>query len=178
MHARHRKRKNLIAELESEGGVCTSHEEKANLVDEFYENLLGTSVNRENSIDLQAFGLPSHDLEALETPFSEKEVWEIIKQMPSDKALGTYGFTWGFYKAFWNIIKKDIMMAMSAVWSRKFRSFVKLNNAFITLILRTAGIAHVKDPRPISLVHSFAKLVTKVLANQLAGRLNDMVSPI
>jgi hypothetical protein len=93
MHARHRKRKNLIAELESEGGVCTSHEEKANLVDEFYENLLGTSVNRENSIDLQAFGLPSHDLEALETPFSEKEVWEIIKQMPSDKALGTYGFT-------------------------------------------------------------------------------------
>jgi hypothetical protein len=36
----------------------------------------------------------------------------------------------------------------------------------------------VKDFRPISLVHSFVKLVTKVLANRLAGKLNDMVSPI
>jgi hypothetical protein len=36
----------------------------------------------------------------------------------------------------------------------------------------------VKDFRPISLVHSFAKLVTKVLANRLAGKLNDMISPI
>jgi hypothetical protein len=47
----------------------------------------------------------------------------------------------------------------------------KLNNAFITLIPKTAGAEHVKDFRPISLVHSFAKLVTKVLANQLAGKL-------
>jgi hypothetical protein len=36
----------------------------------------------------------------------------------------------------------------------------------------------VKDFRPISLVHSFAKLVTKVLANRLAVRLNSMVSPV
>jgi hypothetical protein len=35
----------------------------------------------------------------------------------------------------------------------------------------------VKDFRPISLVHSFAKLVTKILANRLAKRLTEMVSP-
>jgi hypothetical protein len=35
---------------------------------------------------------------------------------------------------------------------------------------------HPKDFRPISLVHSFAKLVTKILANRLAGKLNEMVS--
>jgi hypothetical protein len=36
----------------------------------------------------------------------------------------------------------------------------------------------VKDFKPISLVHSFAKLITKLMANGLAGRLNEMVSPI
>jgi hypothetical protein len=36
----------------------------------------------------------------------------------------------------------------------------------------------VKNYRPISLVHSFAKLITKLLANRLAGRLNDLVSPV
>ena len=34
-----------------------------------------------------------------------------------------------------------------------------------------------KDFRPISLVHSFAKLVTKLLANRLASRLQQLVSP-
>jgi hypothetical protein len=62
--------KKIIAKLEYEDGICTSHEEKTNLVDEFYANLLGTNVDRENSIDLQALGLPSHDLAALEALFS------------------------------------------------------------------------------------------------------------
>jgi hypothetical protein len=35
---------------------------------------------------------------------------------------------------------------------------------------------YAKDYRPISLVHSFTKLVTKVLANRLAGKLHEKVS--
>jgi len=49
------------------------------------------------------------------------------------------------------------------------------NSAFITLLPKTeeanCGL------QTISLVHSFAKLVTKLLANRLAGRLQQMVSP-
>jgi hypothetical protein len=37
---------------------------------------------------------------------------------------------------------------------------------------------NIRDFRPISLVHSFAKLITKILANRLAARLNELVSPI
>jgi hypothetical protein len=35
----------------------------------------------------------------------------------------------------------------------------------------------VKDFRPISLVHSFGKLITKILANRLASKLNGLISP-
>jgi hypothetical protein len=70
------------------------------------------------------------------------------------------------------------MVAMSAVWIRKLLNFDKLNNAYITLIPKMVGEEQVKDFRPISLVHSFAKLITKLLANRLAGRLKEMVSPI
>jgi hypothetical protein len=114
----------------------------------------------------------------LEAPFKEKKVWETIKQMPSDKAPGPDEFTGNFYKSYWAIIKGDIMSAMSAVWSRKFLNFQQLNSAYITLIPKVIGVERVKDFRPISLVHSFAKLVTKLLAKRLAGRLHDMVSPI
>jgi hypothetical protein len=84
----------------------------------------------------------------------------------------------GFYKACWPIIKQDIMRVVSAVCSRRFRNFDKLNSAYIALIHKVVGDEQVKDFRPISLVHSFTKLITKLLANQLAGRLNGMVSPI
>jgi hypothetical protein len=48
---------------------------------------------------------------------------------------------------------------------QKIVNFEVLNSAFITLIPKKIGADHF---RPISLVHSFAKLVTKVLANRLA----------
>jgi hypothetical protein len=51
-----------------------------------------------------------------------------------------------------------------------------LNSAYITLIPKKTEADQVKDFRPISLVLSFAKLVTKILANRLAGHLDQMVS--
>jgi hypothetical protein len=179
-HARHRKRKNFIDRLVSEEGgmICTSHEDKAALVDGFYGGLLGSCLIREHTIDLSALGVPTHDLSAFDSPFSEKEVWNTIKQLPSNKAPGPDGFTGAFYKSCWPIIKQDAMNVMLAVWSRRFLNFDKMNNAFITLIPKTVGADRVKDFRPISLVHSIAKLVTKLLANRLAWKLHDMVSPI
>jgi hypothetical protein len=52
-----------------------------------------------------------------------------------------------------------------------------LNSAYITLIPKKTEADQVKNFRPISLVHSFAKLVTKILANRLASHLDQMVSP-
>jgi hypothetical protein len=178
LHARHRKKKNSIGKLVSDAGICTDHDDKERLIHHFYNGLLGTAGNRELTIDLQALEMPTHDLTCLEVPFAEKEVWETIKQMPLDKAPGPDGVTGNFYKSCWAIIKGDIMSAMSAVWSRKFLNFQQLNSAYITLIPKVIGAERVKGFRPISLVHSFAKLVTKLLANRLAGRLHDMVSPI
>jgi hypothetical protein len=159
-------------------GICTSHEDKAKVIDDFYGSLIGTAWNREYTIDLQALGIPSHDLADLEIPFSEKEVWETIKQLSSDKAPGPDGFTGGFYKVCWSVIKGDVMTVMFAVWSRKLLNFDSINSAYITLIPKMVGAERVKDFRPISLVHRFAKLVTKLLANCLVGKLHGMVSPV
>jgi hypothetical protein len=44
------------------------------------------------------------------------------------------------------------------------------------MVPKKDGAEQVKDFRPISLVHSIAKLITKILANRLAPRLNELVS--
>jgi len=51
-----------------------------------------------------------------------------------------------------------------------------LNSAYLTLIPKKADAVEAKDYRPISLVHSFAKLVTKMMANRLAPQLDSLVA--
>jgi hypothetical protein len=176
MHARHRKKKNFIAKLTEGDRIITSHEEKAEAVFDFYSNLIGADSSRDRTINLDGLALPRHELDVLETPFSEEEVCNTIKNLPSDKAQGPDGFTGRFYKSCWAVIKEDIMAALHTIWGKNFRNLWMLNSAYITLIPKKTEADQVKDFRPISLVHSFAKLVTKILANRLAGHLDQMVS--
>jgi hypothetical protein len=74
-----KKGKNFIAKFIDPSVVCISHDDKARTVYDFYTNLLGSTVDREQYLDLQALGVPSHNLEDLDAPFAEKEVWETIK---------------------------------------------------------------------------------------------------
>jgi hypothetical protein len=114
--ARYRKGKNLIATVISrEGQTLTSHDDKVAEFANFYNGLLGTHENREVTIDLEALGVPSPELANLDAPFSEEEVWETIKHLPSDKASRPDGFTGRFYKTCWPIIKTDVMAAISCV---------------------------------------------------------------
>jgi hypothetical protein len=93
----------------------------------------------------------------------------------ADKAPGLDGFTGRFYKACWDIIKENIMAVVSAVWRRDFRNFRLLNMPYITLIPKKDDATQPGDFRPISLIHSFVKLLMKILANRLAARLDSLV---
>lgn len=146
----------------NDGQVLTTHDTKAALVDNLYSNLLG-SIWKESALLIyrlflrMKFGTPSNDC--------------------ADKAPGLDGFTGHFYQACWETIKVDVMRAISNICNRNFLNFGRLNISFITLIPKMEVDVLVKDFRPISLVHSFTKLVTKLLANWLATKLDSMVSP-
>lgn len=51
-----------------------------------------------------------------------------------------------------------------------------LNQAFVVLIPKKQNPTKVSDYRPISLVHSFAKIVSKIMANRLAPKLANIIS--
>ncbi|KAM0851222.1 hypothetical protein ACQ4PT_052558 [Festuca glaucescens] len=67
------------------------------------------------------------------------------------------------------------MAALRAVWVSRDQGFDALNEALITLLPKKDGAVELKDFRPISLVHSFARLLTKVLAQRLAPKMPDLV---
>jgi hypothetical protein len=93
-----------------------------------------------------------------------------------DRAPGPDGFTGRFYKKCWEVIKADFMAAIITLQQGNARGLGLLNAAYITLIPKKVDAVLAKDFRPISLVHNFAKLVTKILANRLAPLLDSMVA--
>lgn len=68
------------------------------------------------------------------------------------------------------------MSTVAAIWRKDFRNLRFLNTAFIALLPKQDGAVFAKDFRSISLIHSFAKLLTKVLANRLQNYMEKLIS--
>ena len=95
--------------------------------------------------------------------------------MPADRAPGPDGFTGMFYKTAWPVIKEDIMAAIQCFTQGDCRGLDRLNNALIVLLPKKVGASCPADFRPITMIHSFAKLISKILAPRLAPKLNGLV---
>ncbi|GJV31429.1 RNA-directed DNA polymerase, eukaryota [Tanacetum coccineum] len=94
-----------------------------------------------------------------------------------DKSPGPDGFTFGFYRRFWNVIEKDVVEAVRFFFN--YESFPKGgNSSFIALIPKNPDASIVKDFRPISLIGSLYKIIAKILANRLVVILGDIVNEV
>lgn len=177
LRASYRRRKNFIAALHSNSAVLTSHQEKAQALYEHFLAIMGTEEQRTRSIHLSDIGLHVHDLGHLDLPFSEDEIWEAIKSMPSDRAPGPDGFSMIFYKKAWPIIRHDMTCAVTAINNLDRRGLAGLNTSLITLLPKKTDAITPRDYCLISLIHCFAKIVTKTMAHRLAPELTSMVHP-
>jgi hypothetical protein len=175
LQACHRNKKNFISSIRVDDVEVIQENAKVEAFTAYFEDILGTASSCSAVLNFNSLGIQSKDLSALDCCFSEKEVWDTIKELPSDRAPGPDGFTGLFYKMAWPIIKQDIMRAFHALWAIDGRSFYLVNQAYMVLLKKKADAALVSDYRPISLVHSFAKLFTKVLARRLAPHLDSLI---
>jgi hypothetical protein len=155
--------------------LVSGQEEKGKAVDSFFEHLLGSCPDRGFSVDLDFLGMPDHGLSELKIPFSVEEVWNVVKAQELDKAPGPDGFTGRFYVACWEIIKDDVMDAFHTMWNGHCRGLHVANQALISLLPKHADAVEVKDFRPISLIHSMAKLIAKVLSSRLAPLMGQII---
>jgi hypothetical protein len=69
------------------------------------------------------------------------------------------------------------MEAFETLWRGDSRGLHVANQALIALLPKRMDAVEVKDFRPISLIHSVAKLVAKVLSARLAPHMPQIVGP-
>jgi len=158
-----------------DGNLLLQDEQMADEVFHHFSSIIGSPGVQLCRINFPELGFPSLLSPSLDACFTEEEVWQAIQDMPVDKAPGPDGFTGLFYRSTWQIIKHDIMQAFHALWSLDGRCLHLLDQAFMVLLRKKPDAETVGDYRPISLIHSFAKLFTKVLARRLAPRMHSLV---
>ena len=176
LHANNRRKKHFIPSLATASGIASSHQRKEVIVFDHFVNLLGKAQERSLSFNWANLGYQPHNLSELEDPFEEEEIKNTVMHLPAEKSPGPDGFIGLFYKKCWSIIGKDLTAALQAFHSLKTRRLELVNEANIILLPKKEDASSVSDYRPISLINSLAKLITKILADRLAPKLNDLVS--
>lgn len=69
------------------------------------------------------------------------------------------------------------MAAINALTFSDSRAFERLNSALVVLLLKHAEASCPADYRPITMIHSLAKLVSKTMELRLAPRMHELVLP-
>jgi hypothetical protein len=121
-------------------------------------------------------GWQPRDLQQLDLPFSEEEIKVAILTTPKEQAPGPDGYIGLFFSECWEIIKQDIMAAIDQFYLINQQGMHYLNQAYVMLIPKKENPLRISDYRAISLTHSFAKLVSKLLATRLSPHLDLLIS--
>jgi len=168
LHANMHRKRLFISSLIGETGLVISQENKLSLIHNHFSSIMGTPSTRSKAINWNELGYTHHDLEDLDAPFTDQEIEAVIKDMPMEKAPGPDGFIGSFYKRCWTIIKGDMPQGIMSFYNHRTTRLGLINETNIVLLPKTQDARSVSDYRPISLINSFVKIITKILANRLA----------
>nr|GFA79385.1 cysteine-rich receptor-like protein kinase [Tanacetum cinerariifolium] len=84
------------------------------------------------------------------------------------------GFTFAFYKNFWDTIKDDVTVFVQDFFNTGILP-QGCNNSFIALIPKISNPVVVSDFHPISLISAQYKIIAKVMANHLAQVIDSVI---
>jgi hypothetical protein len=154
--------------------VNNSHHIKANIIWEAFKDRLGTSDSPEMLFDLEHLLQRSNNLDFLTAPFTTEEIDEVVANLPSDKSPGPDGFNTNFIKKCWPLIKQDFYNLCSDFHAGSV-CLQSLNGSHITLLPKVDVPARVSDFRPISLLNTSIKILTKLLANMLHRVIMELI---
>ena len=101
----------------------------------------------------------------------KKAIWSLH----SDKSPGPNDFPIHFYRAFWSLIKKDLMRLIS--WMAKGKMSGATNSTFLALNPKEENPSSIKRFRPISICNASYKIFSKVLSLRLKPIVWSLISP-
>jgi hypothetical protein len=171
-----RKRSNSIVAIKK-GRTWLSRPEdiREEVVSYFHRHFEEVTWERPTLDGIEFQQLSYGEVVSLEASFGMQEVANVIELSNGNKCPSLDGFNFSFFKKFWGLLKKEIMCLFL-----EFHDSAKLpscfSSYFITLIPKVLCPHQLCEFRPIALLGSLYKLLSKVLANRLGKVMNSIIS--
>ncbi|CAN0922514.1 Transposon TX1 uncharacterized 149 kDa protein [Linum grandiflorum] len=175
--ANSKRRMNWVCSISVDGLLVEGQKNVAVAAVNFYQSLYKeTRVRRPWATKLALRSLPKEVATGLVRSVSEAEIWEVIKGCGGGKSPGPDGFPMEFFKNYWEIVKEDVCAAVMEFMASSSLP-TSINSTFIVLIPKKECVEEFKDFRPISLVGSIYKVISKLLMARLKGCMENLISP-
>ena len=97
--------------------------------------------------------------------------------MEADKDHGSNGFSFHFYRVYWNIIKTDLIRMVTS-FQKKVKVGGCTNSTFLALIPKEVNPSSFDRFHPISLCNASYKILANLLANRFKLLLGKLISPL
>ena len=146
----------------------------------FYRNLFKSEWSDNPDVHSSFLtGLPQVDSKVnseLGSNLTLQELYTAMMSVQSGKAPGIDGLPIDFYKSFWAIIGRDLLEVVSDSLQRG-RLPLSCRRAVITLLPKKGDLQLIKNWRPVSLLCTDYKILSKALATRLREVMASVVHP-
>ncbi len=129
------------------------------VVQSFYEGL--PQVSEETNMELGG-------------PISEAELYTALQSLESGKAPGIDGLPVDFYNVFWKEISKDLSLVLMNSLEKGFLP-LSCRRVILTLLPKKGDLQEIKNWRPVALLSTDYKLLSKVLALRLKKAMEQII---
>ena len=174
----------LIDEEEKE---ITEADEILKYEEKFYKNLYTekknlNSATKQKEIDdyFKDDTLPKineDQKQSCESQLTLEEIGIALRNLKNGKSPGSDGFTTDFYKFFWPLIKDTVLQSLTFAYQNDALSIDQRRGIINLIPKKDKDPRLLKNWRPISLLNTDYKIITKVLANRIKKVLPSVINP-
>ena len=160
-----------------DGRVTTDPKEMRGHAVTFYSNLYGAEECDQGSVAELLEGLPQlspEEKDLLDRELSLEELTEAVGQMTAGRAPGLDGLTADFYKHFWNLVGQDLLSVLTECLERGEMP-TSCRRAVLSLLPKKGDLALLANWRPVALLCTDYKILSRVLSNRLKQCLHMIV---
>ena len=149
---------------------------------QFYKNLYTSKISggpRAGDDFLSAENIPrlkDSDKKICDAPLSLEEIAKATKELKNDKSPGSDGLSTNFYKFFWPDIKLFLFDSYKDSFKNNLLSRDQRRGILNLIPKPNKDLCYLKNWRPVSILNTDYKILTKALSNRLQPILPEIVS--
>ena len=169
-----------INKIRNEKGEVTTGTAEIRIIRYYYRQLCANKMDNLEAMDkfLERYNLPrlnQEEIENMNRAITSNEIETVIKNLPTNYSLGPDGFTGKFYQTF-----REELTSILLKLFQKIAEGGTLPNTFYeaTMTLKPKpdkDITKKENYRPISLMNTEAKIINKILANQIQQHIKRII---